>query len=105
MHFTKAFTFAAIVLAGSTFAVPNPTKPAKPVKPVGPTIDQNQQSIDCGNGGTTYCCNGGDGSTANLGTCQEQAFGSTCNAGTVICCQANNSIQNCLAGATEVRGL
>lgn len=66
MHFTKAFTFAAIVLAGAAFAAPSPPKPTKPVAP---TI--NQQSNSCGSG-TTYCCNGGDGSTANLGTCQAQ---------------------------------
>lgn len=69
MHFAKAFTFAAIVLAGGAFAAPNPNKPAKPEKPVAPVI--TQQDNTCGNG-TPYCCNGGDGSTANLGTCQAQ---------------------------------
>lgn len=118
MHFTKAFTFTAIVLAGAAFAAPSPSKPTKPVAP---TINDQSQTNTCGSGSTTYCCNGGDGSTKNLGTCQAQGnlplskgvswasiflvirtlsyqpaknvlvLAGACNSdSTIICCQATN---------------
>lgn len=54
MHFTKAFTLAAIVLAGAAFAAPSPPMPAKPVSP---TIKQRSPCSDPG--GIQVCCNGG----------------------------------------------
>ena len=66
MHFTKYFTIVALVAAGALAAPTEPkqtttttpaAKPTKPTKPAQPTATVVQQTNQCGNGATPYCCN------------------------------------------------
>ncbi|KAL8994418.1 MAG: hypothetical protein Q9169_005605 [Polycauliona sp. 2 TL-2023] len=96
MHFSKFVALVAL-FAGGALATPTdkPPKPVKPVKPAPPPPPPTQQNA-CGNGATPYCCNA-DGKGA-YGSCYSYEFSSQCSA-TVICCNAQNSVQVCIGNA------
>jgi hypothetical protein len=89
------------LLATGALAAPGgggqkPPPPPPPPKPSPPTV---KQSNYCGNGVTPYCCDNG-ALWGGYTSCTSIAQGATCDT-TIVCCNANDSIQVCL-GNTNV---
>jgi hypothetical protein len=89
MQFNQICAFLAVAIVAVS-AAPNPGyKPPKPAPP--PIVKQTNY---CGNGVTAYCCNSESG-FGQYTDCSSFDQSTTCS-GTIVCCNANDSIQTCI---------
>jgi hypothetical protein len=96
MQLTNILALVALLATGALAAPGQQKPPPPPPKPSPPTV---KQSNYCGNGVTPYCCDNGAW-FGGYTSCVSIAQGATCDT-TIVCCNANDSIQVCL-GNTNV---
>ncbi|KAI4226526.1 MAG: hypothetical protein LQ349_006865 [Xanthoria aureola] len=90
MHFTQHLALVGLFAATALAAPTEDSCPQKPAKPApAPTTNA------CGNDATPYCCNT---DVFGFGSCYTYEFSSQCSQ-TVICCNAENSVQVCIGNA------
>ncbi|KAJ9656925.1 hypothetical protein H2201_008364 [Coniosporium apollinis] len=101
MHFTKVFALAAIFATGVFAAPVAEAEPANPPpRPSRPRPTQISQNNYCGNGVAPYCCASDKFGFSN---CVAMTQGSQCQT-TIVCCNAQQSIQVCTGNINVIVG-